>query len=263
MSEPPPNAEPLPEAPSDRLPTAEGYVGVPRSPLRISDLFLGVLLAVGLILIGSIIVGVIDPSVFEPGDEASVGSRLASQAVVVAAFILTALGYTSSRTGGRGLAVAARFLGVRPFGPRIILPILAAIGLYLLSAMVLNVIFSPEQEDIAEGLGADRDASTAVLVLAGILIVPGAAAGEELFFRGFLFGGLRQTVSLWPAALISGAVFGLLHLTAGNLAVGLQLTVFGVILAWLYERTGVLWAPMILHAFNNAIAFTLLVTDTV
>ena len=86
----------------------------------------------------------------------------------------------------------------RGFGPRIIGPILIAIGLYLLSAMVLNAILSPEQEDLAENLGADRDAGLAVTVAAGALIVVGAAIGEELFFRGFIFGGLRQTLPLWP-----------------------------------------------------------------
>lgn len=263
MSEPPPDPLLLDEPPSDRLPAAEGYVGTPRSPLRVADLFVGVLIAIGMVLVGTIIVGLADPSIFDPDDEASVGARLAAQAVIAIALIVTALGYATVRSGAGGLGAGARSLGLRAFGPRIIVPILAAFGLYLLSAIALNIVFSPEQEDLAENLGADRDASAAVLVLAGILIVGGAAAGEELFFRGFIFGGLRQAMPLWPAALISGAVFGLLHLSAGNLAVGLQLTAFGVILAWLYERSGVLWAPMILHGFNNAVAFTLLVTDTI
>ena len=43
--------------------------------------------------------------------------------------------------------------------------------------------------------------------------------------------------------------------------VAIQLAVFGVILAWLYERTGMLWAPVLAHAINNTIAFVLLVTD--
>lgn len=262
MSQAPPGAEATEAAASDRLPAREGSVGIPRSPLRISDLFVGTLIAIGLILVGSILVGLADPSLTDPDRDASDGANLAAQAVIVIAFIGTALGYAAHSSGG-GLAGGARILGLRPFGPRIIGPILIAIGLYLLSAMVLNAILSPEQEDLAENLGADRDAGLLVTVLAGALIVVGAALGEELFFRGFIFGGLRQTLPLWPAAVISGLVFGLLHLTAGNLAVGLQLSVFGVILAWLYERTGVLWAPIILHGINNSIAFTLLVTDTV
>ena len=43
----------------------------------------------------------------------------------------------------------------------------------------------------------------------------------------------------------------------------IQLSVFGVILAWLYERSGTLWAPIIAHTINNTIAFVLLVTDVI
>jgi uncharacterized protein len=39
-----------------------------------------------------------------------------------------------------------------------------------------------------------------------------------------------------------------------------MLSVLGMLLAWLYERTGSLWAPITLHAVNNALAFTVLVT---
>ena len=35
---------------------------------------------------------------------------------------------------------------------------------------------------------------------------------------------------------------------------------FGVILAWLYERSGTLWAPILAHLINNAIAFALLMS---
>jgi membrane protease YdiL (CAAX protease family) len=38
------------------------------------------------------------------------------------------------------------------------------------------------------------------------------------------------------------------------------LAVLGAMLAWLYERTGTLWAPIALHAANNALAFAFLVS---
>ncbi len=244
------------------MPSGEKDVGIPRSAIRPADVAIASLIAIAVIFIGSILVGIADPSVFDPDRETPAGTNLAAQAVVVLAFIGTALGY-AARANRVGLSGAARSLGLSRFGPQVIGPILIAIGLYLLSAIALNAILSPEQEDLAENLGADRDAAAIVTVLAGLLIIAGAAIGEELFFRGLVFGGLRQRLALWHAAIISGLVFGLLHLTGGNLAVALQLSAFGVIMAWLYERTGVLWAPIILHGINNAIAFTLLVTDTI
>ena len=38
----------------------------------------------------------------------------------------------------------------------------------------------------------------------------------------------------------------------------LQLSIFGLALAWLYERTGSIWPTIAVHALNNAIAFALL-----
>jgi membrane protease YdiL (CAAX protease family) len=58
----------------------------------------------------------------------------------------------------------------------------------------------------------------------------------------------------WLAAGISGVVFGSVHLTTGDVAVAGLLSFLGVILAWLYERTGSLGPPIALHMVNNAIA---------
>jgi membrane protease YdiL (CAAX protease family) len=67
---------------------------------------------------------------------------------------------------------------------------------------------------------------------------------------------------VWAAAALSGAVFGLLHYTdPDSIGVVPQLAVLGVLLAWLYERTGSLWPPILLHVVNNAIAFVV-VTST-
>ena len=52
-----------------------------------------------------------------------------------------------------------------------------------------------------------------------------------------LFGGLRERLPFWAAALISGAIFGALHATTGISAVP-PLMIFGFLLALLYEKTG-------------------------
>jgi membrane protease YdiL (CAAX protease family) len=39
-----------------------------------------------------------------------------------------------------------------------------------------------------------------------------------------------------------------------------QLAFFGAALAWLYQRTGSLWPPIIVHAVNNSLAFTIQLT---
>ena len=48
-----------------------------------------------------------------------------------------------------------------------------------------------------------------------MLIAGLAPIAEELFFRGFVFSGLRSRMTMLPAALISGLVFGLVHAPTG------------------------------------------------
>jgi membrane protease YdiL (CAAX protease family) len=74
---------------------------------------------------------------------------------------------------------------------------------------------------------------------------------EELFFRGFLFVGLRRYLSFWPAAAISSLVFGLGH----DLIFPQAIT--GILLAWLLDRTGSLWPCIIAHGAINAILISL------
>ena len=62
------------------------------------------------------------------------------------------------------------------------------------------------------------------------------------------------------AAVISGLIFGSVHLTTGNVAAAFQLSVLGGVLAWLYERTGSIWPTIAVHMVNNALAFTILVS---
>lgn len=123
---------------------------------------------------------------------------------------------------------------------------LASIGAYLLFSIAYTAAFgAPHQKDIAEDFG-----TVPVQVL---LIVIAAPVSEEVCFRGFLFGGLRERLPRLAAALISGLIFGGLHATTGVSAVP-PLIVFGFILALLYEKTGSIWPGILLHMLNNSVA---------
>jgi membrane protease YdiL (CAAX protease family) len=254
-----PEAEPAENLASDRLPSGDGYVGVPRTAVGVREIVVAVLVVIGISIAGFVVVALFDPSLTSGGDdELSDGGALVLQAFTVLGFVVAAFAATMMANRD-DVADAARRLGMRPFGPRIVVTLLIAIASYLFLAAVIAGLLQPRQEDIAETLGADENATLAVTIAAGVLIVAGAAIGEELFFRGLVFGGIRQRMTLWPAALISGVIFGLPHLPTGDLAVGLQLAVFGAVLAWAYERSGTLWAPITLHALNNTLAFLVLI----
>ena len=93
------------------------------------------------------------------------------------------------------------------------------------------------------------------LVLTGVAVVVAAPLGEELFYRGLIFGGLQRW-GFWPAALLSGAVFSGVHLDLGSL---IPFFIIGLTLAWLFWRRGNLWESVAFHVLFNALSFSILV----
>jgi membrane protease YdiL (CAAX protease family) len=141
---------------------------------------------------------------------------------------------------------AATQLGLRRFRFSALKWMAAAVGAYLLFGAVYIAIFGePHQEDIAEEFGA-----VPVQIL---LIVVAAPISEEVCFRGFLFGGLRERLPSFGAALVSATIFGALHAATGISAVP-PLIFFGLVLALLYEKTGSIVPGTILHMLNNSVA---------
>jgi membrane protease YdiL (CAAX protease family) len=83
---------------------------------------------------------------------------------------------------------------------------------------------------------------------------------EEIMVRGFLFGSLRKYLKLGGAALLTSLIFAAAHLPEGGAAGPLYIAaidtfMLSLILCWLREKTGSLWAGISLHALKNGVAF--------
>jgi hypothetical protein len=99
---------------------------------------------------------------------------------------------------------------------------------------------------------------SALLLLAVNMLLVGFS--EETMFRGFLFAGLRDRLSLWPAAIVTSILFGAIHVLnvlgtghlAGALLQSLAATMLGFLLLGLRLATGSLWPPILVHAAWNA-----------
>jgi membrane protease YdiL (CAAX protease family) len=166
--------------------------------------------------------------------------------------LATALGFLgvpmalAAWRGAGSLREALERLGVRRFDRSALKWMGATVGLYLLfSALYSVLIVEPKQEDIAQSFG-----SIPVQIL---LIAVAAPISEEVCFRGYLFGGLREKLPRLGAALVSGLIFGALHAVTGVSAVP-PLIVFGILLALLYEKTGSIVPGILLHMLNNCVA---------
>src|SRR5436190_7831644 len=87
------------------------------------------------------------------------------------------------------------------------------------------------------------------LALLAIAIAP---VTEELLFRGILYPFIKQQgypkLAIWSTAVL----FGALHL---NLMTFVPLTFLGLVLAWLYDATDNLVAPIFAHGLFNLANF--------
>jgi CAAX protease family protein len=93
------------------------------------------------------------------------------------------------------------------------------------------------------------------LVLNALMAVLLAPVCEELYFRGFLFQGLRGRLRFIWAGLLSGAFFAFVHVEPIRF---FGLAVMGLILAAVFERRRTLVASMAAHATVNLVAVVLL-----
>lgn len=103
-----------------------------------------------------------------------------------------------------------------------------------------------------------------ILFLVGAaLIVP---FGEEVLFRGYVFGAIRRSGASWslPAAyVVSALIFAVAHSLAASEGLIALLTatfLMGLALAWAFQRTGSIIPSFIAHAVNNGVALLGLLT---
>ena len=80
---------------------------------------------------------------------------------------------------------------------------------------------------------------------------------EEVVFRGAILRKLLEIFSHqmhWVAIVISAIIFGAVHM---NMAQGVNAFVLGLLLGWMFYRTGSIFPGIVLHWANNTIAYIL------
>ena len=78
-----------------------------------------------------------------------------------------------------------------------------------------------------------------------VAVLPGVV--EEVIFRGLLYSEYRRRRT-WGAILASGILFGLMHMNLNQFCYAF---VIGVLFCLVYEATGSLLAPMLMHMVYN------------
>lgn len=88
------------------------------------------------------------------------------------------------------------------------------------------------------------------------------AVAEEIFFRGFLQSSIlsffviaipkRRSLQCCLSVIISAGCFALAHMVIHESALSVLIIAPGLILGWLYIKTGSLLAPILFHGIANA-----------
>jgi uncharacterized protein len=222
----------------------------PEQRLTASKGLIGFVIAIAATFVLAGVVGVIYAIAGADLDDRSfvfVGTIIQDGALIAAAYFITA---------DRGRPTAQTF-GLRSFKRSAFGWLAIAFLAYYALAILYAVIFNPPQEELPKELGAEEGIGLAIAT--GVLLIVVAPIAEEFFFRGFLYQAFRNSFGVWPGAILSGLVFGVIHFEFFKLV---QLAILGVVLALLFEKTRSLWPPIMLHAINNTLAFIYLMADT-
>lgn len=234
------------------------------SPLRVIGTVLLAFLASQLV---AVIVIQIALGIFRGG--ASLNDLLTSSASAQFFYVLLAEGlaiaiiYLFLRR--RKLGFAQIGLGRRPRW-RDLKVALAGFGIFYVLLITATVVISAlvpsfdveQAQDVGfESLNNSLDKLIAFVAL--VLIPP---VGEEILMRGYLFTGLRARLNFVRAGLITSVIFGLAHLEFGSdgplvWVAGLATFILSLVLVYTREKTGALYAPIMIHMFNNSVAFSI------
>ena len=93
-----------------------------------------------------------------------------------------------------------------------------------------------------------RQSNPAFLIYTSVFAAIAGPIVEELFFRGFMYGAVKKYVGIFPAILITASLFAALHAHAVGF---LPIMVLGILLAYLYEKTGTLVSSITVHIMHN------------
>lgn len=250
MSEPPQSDLPAPETPSgtpppETPPSALPPEPPPLAPWGVRETLAGILGTAALwifaVVLATTIFGAAIPK-----------SLFARYVLVIGAEVLLLVAPLLAAAVARGGAAA---LGLRRWPTRSMTSgALIGAGLWLVTfgyekllewrAWKWHAQMLAEEKSQMEALAAPWP----LLLLAALIIAPFA---EEVFFRGFVFAGLRRRLGYPFASGLSAALFALVHVMPLSFV---PLFFVGLGCAAAYERHHTLAAPLAVHVAFNGVA---------
>lgn len=182
--------------------------------------------------------------------------QLGMIATLVTQVLLFAVVGIASKQTFRGLTEA---LGLRKFSPGRIWIIFGAVAVAYIGTYGYSLLM---EESGIDWLVPNSTVPTEItrndftLSVAAAVTLIGAPISEELFFRGLMFSGLLKW-GFWPAAMLSGFMFSVVHFDPGSF---IPFVGIATLMSFLYWRRGCLWDSILFHFAFNAVSMATLVS---
>lgn len=214
----------------------------------------GLVLAIVLALVAAVFVQIPATALgshFTAGGEPPGSVELIDTVLQDAIFVATAA--LLAHSGLRRVRSAQFGLLRTPLWRAVALVVLAVVLFYGFAELWSVLLENKTKEKLLEQLGANEGA--ALLIGSAVLTCVVAPICEEILFRGFIFTSLRKWRGPWPAAVLTGLIFGAVHATSAPEIDLAPLAFLGFVLCVLYRATGSLYPCIAAHSINNCFAF--------
>ena len=139
----------------------------------------------------------------------------------------------------------------------------AYLAIYFFVVNLAIKIFPNLNTSQKQQLGFNNPHGFIALLLTFISLVILPPIAEEILFRGLVYTSLRKVMPFVWAMIFTSAIFAIGHLPEGGSSGPLYIAAIdtfslSLVLVYLREKTGSLYASMTLHALKNLIAFSAL-----
>jgi uncharacterized protein len=241
---PPPERPELPEG-AEPTPVRDGLPA-----WRPWTAWVALLAAFAATLFAALVIGVVaaatGSSISNPTPAVNILSTVAQDGCLIGAAVLFARLASAPRPWQFGLRRTR-------FWPAIGWMLVAWGGFFVVTLVWVAIFDLNSTEKLPEELGTND--STVATIAVAFLVAVIAPVAEEFFFRGYFFTAMRNWKGLWPAAILTGILFGAIHAGSTNAGYLVPLGFFGFALCLLYARTRSLYPCIATHCLNNSVAF--------
>lgn len=93
-----------------------------------------------------------------------------------------------------------------------------------------------------------EEEKVSILVMASVFAAVFGPVAEEIFFRGFMYPAVKKQWGMAAGILGTSVLFSFLHMHAVGF---LPILALGIMLTYLYEKTGTILVPIAVHIIHN------------